>query len=195
MECNKRIQKLSLVAHDGFHLFEQLMDSLDEDDLIVVIYLLRRLWLRRNATVFRGEFTSPIQLIQQGLTSLQEYNDANRLPPSSSDSSAPTEKQRWQKPLPGIIKINWDAAINSQNQRMGVGILVRNDEGAVLAAVCATVPSITDPPVAEAVALWRAVSLGREMNLPSIHLEGDSLEIIQAVKQGGSLLVALWAIN
>jgi hypothetical protein len=63
MECNKRIQKLSLRAHDGFHLFEQLMGCLDEDELEVVIYLARQIWLRRNAVMFQGEFSSPIQLV------------------------------------------------------------------------------------------------------------------------------------
>lgn len=46
MECNRRIQKLSIVEDDGMSLFERLMDKLDEDNLTLVSCLARRIWLQ-----------------------------------------------------------------------------------------------------------------------------------------------------
>lgn len=68
---------------------------------------------------------------------------------------------------------------------MGVGVLARNAEGVVVASLCTTLPSISDPVVAETMALWRAVSLCRELEFPAIHLEGDSLELVQTMQQQG----------
>jgi hypothetical protein len=58
-----------------------------------------------------------------------------------------------------MVKANWDAALDFQTQRMGVGVIVRDAEGTVLRAMCAIVPFITDPTVAEAVGLWRTVKM------------------------------------
>jgi hypothetical protein len=82
MECPKRIQKLSLSATTGYHLVEQFMEVLDGVDLELVSSLARRIWLRRNSFIFEGKFQSPVQLYQQGVSSLSEFREAV----SSSDS-------------------------------------------------------------------------------------------------------------
>lgn len=62
MEYNRRIQKLSLAASDGFHLIKSFMDLLDGANLALVTSLARRIWLRRNSFIFEGRFLSPVQL-------------------------------------------------------------------------------------------------------------------------------------
>ncbi|GLT72939.1 hypothetical protein SLA2020_448330 [Shorea laevis] len=51
----------------------------------------------------------------------------------------------WKKPVDGVIKLNWDAAIDERNNRMGVGVIFRDATGAVLASMCSIVPFVTDP--------------------------------------------------
>ena len=50
------------------------------------------------------------------------------------------------------MKTNWDAALDILNKRIGAGVVVRDELDAVLASMATTVPFITDPTVAEAVA-------------------------------------------
>lgn len=78
----------------------------------------------------------------------------------------------------GVIKANWDAANDLQNQRMGVGAIVRNAEGLILASLCATVPYITDPSVVEVMMLWKTITLYRELDIQNLHIKGDALEIV-----------------
>jgi hypothetical protein len=52
-----------------------------------------------------------------------------------------------------MLKINWDAALDSKHHRMGVDVIVHDGDGAIVAALYATVPSINDPTVAEAEAV------------------------------------------
>lgn len=68
---------------------------------------------------------------------------------------------------------------------MGVGVIIRDAVGTVVAAMCSTVPYITDPAVAEATALWKAVTLCLELNIQRLHLEGDAKEIVQALQKRG----------
>ncbi|GLT70003.1 hypothetical protein SLA2020_421080 [Shorea laevis] len=49
---------------------------------------------------------------------------------------------------------------------MGVGVIVRDSDGAVVATLCSLVPYISDPTLAEGVALWRAVLLCIELEIP-----------------------------
>ena len=58
-----------------------------------------------------------------------------------------------------MIKCNWDAAVDVDGRRMGVGIVIRTHEGEVTATKCSTKPYITDPHTAEAVAADRLLSL------------------------------------
>jgi ribonuclease HI len=85
-----------------------------------------------------------------------------------------------------MVKANWDASVDLTLQRMGVGLIVRDGEGSVLAAMCTSVDFIIDPTVAEAMALWKAVSCCLDLGFSRIHLEGDALEVVQALKQTGS---------
>jgi hypothetical protein len=42
--------------------------------------------------------------------------------------------QKWKKTPYGVVKLNWDAAINVEVQMMGLGIVARDHTGQVLAA-------------------------------------------------------------
>jgi hypothetical protein len=55
-----------------------------------------------------------------------------------------------------VVKINWNAALDITNKKMGVGVTARDAEGFVLASMCATLSFITDP-IVEAGAIWKAV--------------------------------------
>lgn len=85
----------------------------------------------------------------------------------------------------GKLKTNWDAALDLKYKCMGVGIIVRDSDGAVVAALCSTIPYIFDPTLAEGVSLWRVVLLCLDLEIPRLILEGDSHEIVQALLQGG----------
>jgi hypothetical protein len=85
-----------------------------------------------------------------------------------------------------MVKANWDAAIDLQTQRMGVGMVLRDDTGCVLAALSSFIPSVSDPTVAKALALWKTVAVCIDLGVQRLHLEGDALEVVQALQHQGS---------
>jgi len=64
---------------------------------------------------------------------------------------------------------------------MGMGIVVRDSQGEVKAAMCDVIPYIRDLVVAEAIGAQCAVQFCRNLGLQSIELEGDAREIILAL--------------
>jgi hypothetical protein len=92
----------------------------------------------------------------------------------------------WQKPPNGRWKINWDAAIHKEAMQMGVGVIIRDEFGSVVAAQSKLFPFITDPTTADVVAASFAVLLDREVGGRQIILEGDSSVVVSALKEEGS---------
>jgi len=66
---------------------------------------------------------------------------------------------------------------------MGVGVIARDAEGFLLASMCATLPFITDPIVIEARAIWKTVIFYGDLRLQWVNIEGDALEILQALRK------------
>ena len=89
---------------------------------------------------------------------------------------------KWSTSPVGLFKVNWDVAISKQNQRMGVGVIIRDERGKVNAALSQTVCTVYDPTTAEIMAALTAVELCRDMGFFDILLEGDSLMAVKAIK-------------
>lgn len=65
---------------------------------------------------------------------------------------------------------------------MGVGIVARDNEDNVSTSKCASKPYITDPAVAETSVAWLTVEFSQQLGYTNVILEGDSLEVIQALR-------------
>jgi hypothetical protein len=55
----------------------------------------------------------------------------------------------------------------------------------VLAAKCVMEPFVVDPTIIEAYGAWLSIKLGKQIGHPCIVIEGDSLEIVQALRREG----------
>jgi hypothetical protein len=69
---------------------------------------------------------------------------------------------------------------------MGIGIIARDHFGSVLAAVSASMPHVTDPTTAEAVATWKMAEVCVNLGYSRVILKGDSLEIVNSLQMDGS---------
>lgn len=72
----------------------------------------------------------------------------------------------------------------------GVGIIARNSMGLVKAAMCTVLPYIQNPTVAEAIGARRAVKFARKMGFSSIEIEGDSREVVLALRNSEECCVS-----
>lgn len=55
----------------------------------------------------------------------------------------PPTDQQWQASPTGYVKVNLDAAVGSINRRMGIGVIVRDLKGEVVATISAPKNYIT----------------------------------------------------
>ncbi|XVE79438.1 hypothetical protein DITRI_Ditri14bG0058700 [Diplodiscus trichospermus] len=87
-----------------------------------------QLWQNRNKSYHESACRAPEVLVCPALNLLQDFLEANTI----VDRQVAASVSRLQPPLPGIIKINVDAAFKQQSLEASVGIVARNFTEAIL---------------------------------------------------------------
>ena len=94
----------------------------------------------------------------------------------------PVERVKWQPPGEGLYKINYDGAVFNESGEAGIGIIVRDARGEVIAALAEKLIYPGSVVVLESLAARRAVSFAMELGLSSSIIEGDSEVVFKALR-------------
>jgi hypothetical protein len=134
-----KIQKCPSMELSFANIFTFLARKLDDEQLQLATVVARLIWLRRNNVVFGGKFMSLIQIIETAVSQLEGISKAE-MGRRMTSHKMPAQTTTWRKPRPRWTKWNWDAAIDVECQKMGIGIIACDHDRAVLVAVCASRP-------------------------------------------------------
>ena len=74
----------------------------------------------------------PDQLVNQAIEALWGFQQAKRR--DETHPSAYSDQHKWQKPPPGMQKVNIDVAIFEQENTVGLGMVIRDNSDGVVAA-------------------------------------------------------------
>ncbi|XP_059436227.1 uncharacterized protein LOC132169166 [Corylus avellana] len=111
----------------------------------------------------------------------EEFNKANEVSHNRSVVENNERGKKWLAPPQGSHKINWDVAIDKLHERMGIGVVIRGENGQVIAAMSKTTLGLLEPTMGEALAAYHAVCLGRNLGMQNIYLEGDAKQVVEAI--------------
>jgi ribonuclease HI len=84
-------------------------------------------------------------------------------------------------PSQGWYKANWDVAIDNLKGRVGLGVILRDERGQMLAAMSKTRIGTLEPSTGEAFVASSAVCFCRDIGVHRVVLEGDAKQIVDAV--------------
>ena len=90
-------------------------------------------------------------------------------------------RARWSPPTENLYKANFDAALFEHLGFAGVGVVMRDDRGNVLATLSQKIALPQSVEMAEALAAKRAVQLVTEMSFVRVVVEGDCNRVGQAL--------------
>ncbi|KAJ8756330.1 hypothetical protein K2173_025142 [Erythroxylum novogranatense] len=136
------------------------------------------IWNARNAIVWNSRIQNPLGTWFAARRTQDEWRNAQE---SVTNVQQGVKVVKWQKPSPGWVKINLDAATNVHSDSTGVAMIVRDDHGNFLAAKNMCLLGSFTPKVAEAMALKEALSWLQDKGWEQVVCESDCLEVIQAV--------------
>lgn len=143
---------------------------------------MRSIWLRRNKLIFKNQFYSLRKVIQMTSEGMKDFSFAQE---SQNERHSTTDIGRstkcWEKPDTNVVKVNWNVALDPKSKIMGLGIIIRDDEGEILVSVCANRRHVTQSALAKCYALWRAIEVCNDLAFQNVILEGDALVIIKVV--------------
>ncbi|KAK3231558.1 hypothetical protein Dsin_003439 [Dipteronia sinensis] len=109
------------------------VDRLDEFELCLLCVVLWRLWFIRNQAVHervRHDVTSVVSWLGCFFSDFREANKTGDPLYSTPKLVVP----RWRPPDRGIYKLNTDAAVDEENSCVGLGMIIRDHLGRVMAS-------------------------------------------------------------
>ena len=86
---------------------------------------------------------------------------------------------KWKPPSENVVKINFDGALFGEFDCAGLGVVILNSEGAVLAALFEKIAKPQSAELVEILVARRAVLFSFEMGFHNPVFEGDSTSVIK----------------
>jgi hypothetical protein len=176
-------QKSPSFFPDMVDLVSYLLSNLTANLMSLSVVVLHRIWLRRNKLIFEGQFVPPLKVCLETSHLLEDFKKCNLRKPLSTASSADSSFSRkfWEPHVAGFVKINWDASLNVSSALVGMGFVIRDADGFVVAAKCGITRDVAEPVCTEAMAALFALEFCCDLGYVNVVSEGDSLQIIKAV--------------
>ena len=126
-----------------------------------------------------GEPTVPVcQVAPKVVGALQEFQ---QLHPTHAVIPRTACAVKWRPPIAPCVKANFDGAIFSQDGLAGTNVIIRNEQGLVMAALSQQIPSPTSVEMVEVLAARQALVFAKELGFDRMVLEGDSKTVIKAI--------------
>ncbi|XP_075640488.1 uncharacterized protein LOC142612256 [Castanea sativa] len=90
-------------------------------------------------------------------------------------------RDRWHPPPVGFVKINVGRVVFSNENTVGVGTVIRNQDGFILASQARKINHAYSPIVLKALVALDGLQLAMELGFTHAVLEGDCLQLISAL--------------
>ena len=136
------------------------------------------IWVRRNKLREKQPVWDVGETVRRARELLQEFRDVQVRP---SRTSVQRMRQKWMPPGLGVYKLNFDGGIFEGSARAGSGVVVRDAEGMIIAALSQNIQLPSSVDLVEALAARRAILFAQELCLAHVVVEGDSLKVITAI--------------
>ena len=94
----------------------------------------------------------------------------------------------WTAPKAHSYKLNFDGATFVEDGTAGIGVVIRNGAGLVMASLSQRIPLPVSVIEVEALAARRAMEFALELGFDNVILEGDSEVLMKTLKNGRNSL-------
>ncbi|KAK3188547.1 hypothetical protein Dsin_028108 [Dipteronia sinensis] len=169
--------------HSFFDFILALFPILKVDELELFCTILWRVWFLRNAGL-RGEQQWEVsEVVDWATTFLCEYKGSCSV---VSVGQRPNRGRpaKWCPPCPGFYKINCDAAIDSKTSRIGIGIVIRDANGFVMASSSQVFAAAFNAQIMEAMGILRAILFSIDCGMSPCVLESDAEVVVNWINKG-----------
>lgn len=186
LECDRTKDVWSLcsldrVRSDSDNLsFEAILLSQDNTTLTRIASLLWALWRARNNVIWRGSNWNALSISIQVANALEDWNSGRF---NTTDRRSIEDIPRcWNPPENEWLKCNVDAALFKDENKVGFGLILRDNQANFVATKGGLLHCIFDPGIAEAYACREALLWIQSKGLSKVVIESDCAEVVKAIQ-------------
>ncbi|XP_075655031.1 uncharacterized protein LOC142625226 [Castanea sativa] len=141
-----------------------------------------RIWNQRNRVRINQPAEALHQLAYLSKVWLDDYQGRQVILATQVQQSRQS-KNHWKPPPSELYKINFDGAIFPHDKKSGVGVVIRDHRGRVIASCSKLVHQQLSSNEIEAFAAGWALSFALDVGVKRAILEGDSLSVIKGLME------------
>ena len=159
-------------------LFQYLLDRLDIEEVELFLVQAWIIWNQRNTVLHGGKLKDPGWLNKCAAEFSEEFKQVQEhltIPMRQSDGSV------WRPPAQSWFKLNFDAAIFKEHNSSGFGVVIRNNQGEVMAAMASRRPPVSCSEEAETLACRKALEFAVDTGFSELLVEGDNANVMRAI--------------
>ena len=93
-------------------------------------------------------------------------------------------KVKWKPLAASIVNVNFDSAMFAESNDVGIGVVICNYKGEVMAALSKKIAHLSSVDILEMLAVRRVAQFIVELGFPQAVFKGDSVGIIKALADG-----------
>ncbi|XP_073153625.1 uncharacterized protein [Henckelia pumila] len=161
-----------------FDLWQWVILSGNADDLGCFAMIFWSIWLARNQLFHLGTKLQPIDVVSRASFLWTQFLSCQRVDAPKIMISTPLF---WQTPPAGTIKINVDAAVVNGSSRVGLGVVVRDDQGVVLIAFTKTLEGYFSVHLAELLTVREGLLLASQQSWNHVIIETDASNVAKSI--------------
>ena len=158
----------------------KLIDVLDPGVMCSIAMILWCVWRQRNQKLWENSSLSAVKAMELGYVFLQDWRRA-RAGASSSATQCAHGPLTWSRPLGGRWKCNLDAAMFSDLSTIGLGMVMRRNDGQFYACKTLLLPLSCSVKEAEALTLREALLWVLSLKLVDVEFKTDSLLVVNSL--------------
>ncbi|KAL9440996.1 hypothetical protein AB3S75_019634 [Citrus x aurantiifolia] len=171
----------ALNCKDVLSLLLALADRRSKTEMELIVALCWSIWHSRNLFIFKNKKEDFQLSVARAEAIVQSYKRI-QMPQLQAISYQNLASHKHWKCLPaGWFKVNVDAAIKIDNQRVGLGIVIRNSEGKLITAAIKPTKWLDSVDYAEAEATRFGLEVAESAGCLPLIVETDSKEVTDLV--------------
>ena len=138
------------------------------------------IWKNKNKVFHGGKGRVGRAVTRSSLRLLEEFQIVNE-DPLATRVSAP-EVVKWRPPRPDCYKVNVDGVVFSKRKQVGIGVVIRDSGGVVVAALSKKMALPLGALETEAKALEEGIQFACDVGVRDVILGSDSMNICNSVQ-------------
>ena len=155
-------------------LMGHLLDLLIE----LIIAVCWAIWYSINCFIFSGKKENPFISVARAATIVESFKGVKISKDQVISRHGQTSQQTWTAPPNGCFKVNVDAAVKVSEQKAGLGVVIRNSRGRVVAVAVQNVPFRGTVASMEAEAVLFGIETAQQVACVPMVIESDSKEVV-----------------